>query len=233
MRGIVEARCPECGEAFDPVAPPTANVPWFHRRRIGPLVALWRTLWMATLATRSLVDEVRRNSTLDRDAATLFRWICVAVAACSTALAIAIAMDPRPPMLLGFAFLALPMLMPFHLAAVLVDARGFESPGRVARFEILHDFTAAPLLFMPIVPIASGLFRLANRDPIAAILPAGVIIVAWFGCKLWYQTHAAGRVATRRLMQAVLIVMVWGSFAAICFLLTTVLVVFSRRLTGW
>ena len=232
LRGIAEARCPECGLEFDPITPPVANVPWFHRRRIGWLTALWQTFWLATLQTQWLVDEVRRDTTLDRHAAQAFRWICVAVATCSTTVAMGMALDLRVPMA-GIAATALPLLVFFHLATVLMYSMGFDSPGRRARFETLHDFTAAPLLLMPIVPMACVLFLLVEKDPIGAILPAGVIIVIWFGCKLWYQTYAAGRDAMRRLLHAALLVMVWGSFALVCFILTIFLIAFSRRLIAW
>jgi hypothetical protein len=233
LRGIVEPRCPECGLEFDPIAPPIANVPWFHRRRIGWLTALWRTFWLATVQTQWLVDEVQRDTALDRHAAQAFRWICVGVATCSTALAMGLWLDPRPPVQVGFVLTAVPLLVFFHMATMLMYSIGFDSPGRLARFETLHDFTAAPLLLMPIVPIACGLRLLANKDPIGAILPAGVIVVIWFGCKLWYQTRAAGREAIRRLFQAALLVMVWGSFALGCFMVTIFLIVFSRRLITW
>jgi hypothetical protein len=233
LRGIVNPRCPECGEQFDPIAPPVANVPWFHRRSIGPLTALWRTLWRVMTQTQWLVGEVRRDTTLDVTAAQSFRWICVGVAGCSTSLAIAMAMHPRPPMHIGFTLTALPVLVFFHLTTVLMYSTAFESPGRLSRFETLQDFTAAPLLLMPIVPISSALFLLFDRDPTATMLPAGVIIVIWSGCKLLYQTHAAGREANRRLLHSTLIVMVWCSFALICFILTIFLIAFSRRLIAW
>jgi hypothetical protein len=232
LRGIVEARCPECGLEFDPIAPPVANVPWFHRRSIGWLTALWRTFWLATLQTQWLVDEVRRDTALDRHAAQSFRWICVGVATCSTTVAMGMALDPRVPVA-GIAATALPLLVFFHLATVLMYSMGFDSPGRRARFETLQDFTAAPLLLMPIVPMACVLFLLVDKDPIGAILPAGVIMVIWFGCKLWYQTYAAGRETFRRFLRASLRVIVWGTCALVCYMLTIFLVVFSRRLIGW
>jgi hypothetical protein len=233
LRGAVEARCPECGEEFDPIAPPVANVPWFHRRTIGTSAALWRTAWLVMLQTQRLVNEMKRDTTLDRASAQSFRWICVGVAGCSTAVAIAMAIDPRPPAHIGFTLLALPLLAFFHLVTVLMYPTRFESPGRLARFEILHDFTAAPLLLMPIVPIASALFLLFDRDPIVAILPGGLVLVVWMACNLWYQTYAAGREAIRRLMHALLVVMVSASFALVCFMMTIFLIVLSRRLIGW
>ena len=67
LRGSTSDRCPECG-----VRPAAASaVPWAHRRRLGVLTALARTVWLATvrpgrLATAGLVDP--------RDARSFAAW---------------------------------------------------------------------------------------------------------------------------------------------------------------
>src|SRR2546421_12277382 len=49
LRGLTSGRCPECGLLIDEAALAASPIPWVHRRRIGRLRALYRTLMLTAV----------------------------------------------------------------------------------------------------------------------------------------------------------------------------------------
>jgi hypothetical protein len=235
LRGAVEARCPECGVAFDPSAPPMANVPWFHRRNIGRGVALWRTMWLVMLRPRRFADAVLlREARLDVDAARRFRWICVVVAGVSTSIPAALEKGSAASATSAFLGTLPAMLLFFALTAVLVGVSDFESVSRAARFRTLNEFSNAPLLLMPLVALTFALCRAAGQPPNgpAALLLVSIVAV-WIVYKFLYQAWAAGRGFVWLLTHLGLATLVWGIFALLCLALIAYTVAFTNRLFDW
>jgi hypothetical protein len=208
-----------------------ANVPWFHRHVIGHAAALWRTIWLATFQTQRLIDEVERDTLFDVAAARSFRRMCVVIAAASVALLLALLMAPFLPVPLGCAVVLPPLLLFFRMTTLLMDASELAYwPARSARFVTLHDFTAAPLLFLPLGVLAAAFYHLTGRGVTLAVLLTMAIIVQWLVCTFRYQKGATGRGMGWLLTRMFVTAIVWGSFAWFCFLAIMLLVAFSNKL---
>jgi len=235
LRGAVEARCPECGVAFDPVGPPMANIPWFCRRIIGNGAALWRTMWFVMLHPRRLAGEVLLLDTrVDVPAARQFRWVCVVVAGVSMGLAIALHAHSAESMVGAFAVTLLPVLLFFALTAPLVGVTDFESASRAAWFRTLHEFSNAPLLLMPLVPLTVALCRAAGRQPAPpTVLLLACIMAIWIVYKFLYQAWASGRDIVWLIKHLVLATLAWAFFALICLALIVYAAAFTNRLFDW
>ena len=88
----------------------------------------------------------------------------------------------------------------------------------------LYDFTAAPLLLLPLSPLALGVARLTDRFTLAAVLLTFAIITHWLVCTFAYQ-HRAARREPRWLAKRVLVsAMLWGIMAWCCFMLTMMII---------
>jgi hypothetical protein len=87
LRGIGDTRrCPECGLTIDWQELADSRIPWVHRRQIGRIRAYWRTLWLATVHTKSLSREIYRP--VSYGDAQRFRLVTSVVAALVPALGI-------------------------------------------------------------------------------------------------------------------------------------------------
>jgi hypothetical protein len=87
LRGIGDAsKCPECGLAIDWQEFANSRIPWVHRRQIGRVRAHWRTVWLATVHTKSLAREVHRP--VSYADAQRFRLVTSLVAAIGPAIGI-------------------------------------------------------------------------------------------------------------------------------------------------
>jgi hypothetical protein len=236
LRGIAEPRCPECGVTFDPDESPLANVPWFHRQTIGRGTALWRTMWLVMLRPRWFAGEVLlRDVRLDLPAARRFRWVCVYVAGISAAITIALQMRSAGSAIGTFALTLPPLLLYFAVTAPLAESTDFESAADAGgRFRALCDFSNAPLLLMPLLPLAVVLCRVAGRPPtITAVLLLAGIIAVWICFKFLYQAWAGGRDVRWLLVQVVSGALVYAFFAMICFALIAYTAAFTNRLFDW
>ena len=60
LRGLDSARCPECGETFDPQTVRETSIPWAHRERIGRVRAFVKTCWFAGRRPTRLGREASR-----------------------------------------------------------------------------------------------------------------------------------------------------------------------------
>ena len=235
LRGITEPRCPECGAAFDPAETPLADVPWFHRRSIGHVAALWRTMWLVMLRPRWFAGEVlHRDVRVDVQAARRFRWMCVFVAGISAALTIALHTRSAESGLGAFALTLPPLVLYFALTAPLVEATDVQSVSRGLRFRTLCEFSNAPLLLMPLIPLAVVLCRAAGEMPTrpGAVLLACIVGV-WIIVKFVYQAWAGGRTLGWLLVQVTSAGLIFAFFGLICFALIVFAVVFTRRLIDW
>ena len=80
LRGIGDTRrCPECGLVIDWDELADSRIPWVHRRHIGRVRAYWRTLWLATVHTKSLSRETFRP--VSYADAQRFRFVTSVIAA--------------------------------------------------------------------------------------------------------------------------------------------------------
>jgi hypothetical protein len=234
LRGIVEPRCPECGVAFDPGEPPIADVPWFHRRHIGVFAALWWTMWLVMLRPERLRRAVRaRDVRLDMPAARRFRHACVCVASASMAVAVALQVRPVDNAALMFVITVPPLLLFFGLTAPLIATADFNTPNRAASFQVLHEFSNAPLLLMPLVALAAAWGQVAGLTPSMAVLLLLAIAALWIVCKFAYQAREYGRGFVWLGVHLIFAVVVWAVFALMCLALLLGLVVFTRRLFDW
>src|SRR4051794_13859762 len=77
LRGLAEARCPECGEPFNPTAAVGAHIPWLQRSIIGTWNAYWQTVMLAMFHPTKLGREVWEAQRLDPSAASRFRWVII------------------------------------------------------------------------------------------------------------------------------------------------------------
>lgn len=99
LRNIDSTRCPECGWVIDSIAA-ISPIPWQHRRGIGNLRALWRTVLRGTFRPRRLFDP--NDLQLSYAAARRFRWAVVIVATLpAVVLLVAGRLYVGPPALLG------------------------------------------------------------------------------------------------------------------------------------
>jgi hypothetical protein len=79
LRGVPDARCPECGLLPDPEALRVSGIPWAHRARVGRLRAYLRTVRLVTFGSEALALEPSRPQDL-RDARA-FRRVQASVVA--------------------------------------------------------------------------------------------------------------------------------------------------------
>jgi len=71
--GLLENRCPECGEAFNPTLLPLARVPWLYRKQHGPIRAYIMTVWMIVRRPAAFAREIARPVRICADDAKRFR----------------------------------------------------------------------------------------------------------------------------------------------------------------
>jgi hypothetical protein len=91
LRGIGDTRrCPECGLTIDWNELADSRIPWVHRRQIGRVRAYGRTLWLATVHTRSLSRETHRP--VSYGDAQRFRIVTSVIAAIVPAVAVAVSL---------------------------------------------------------------------------------------------------------------------------------------------
>ena len=220
LRGIGEPRCPECGVGFDPSRPGAGNVPWFHRRTIGMAAALWRTWWLVAWRTGGLADEVWRNTELNARDAARFRRICVGVAGVSAALGLMLAFVDWNVLAPAVAIALGPALVVFRMVTLPIDDRvEIESPARTERFVTLYDFTAAPLLLLPLAAIALGVARLIDRFMTPAVLLTIAIVAHWLVCTFVYQKRATRRGRKWLIKRMAVSLVLWGAIAWFSFIL--------------
>jgi hypothetical protein len=81
LRAATSDRCSECGLVIDRAALRESGFPWAHRRRIGRLRAILKTVWLVTIDGRALRDELAKPQDA-RDAAS-FRAVNTTVLALS------------------------------------------------------------------------------------------------------------------------------------------------------
>lgn len=60
LRMIESERCPECGEPIDRAAIAQSRIPWALRKHRGSVRGYLQTVWMVTLGTQRLADEIHR-----------------------------------------------------------------------------------------------------------------------------------------------------------------------------
>ncbi|MCG3137777.1 MAG: hypothetical protein HJJLKODD_01627 [Phycisphaerae bacterium] len=72
LHGLADARCPECGAAFDAAALRAVQLPWPKRNNLGAFRAYWRTFWMV-LRRRELFHQELHRAVSYRDAQTFRR----------------------------------------------------------------------------------------------------------------------------------------------------------------
>ena len=235
LRGAADPRCPECGTAFDPAEPPLADVPWFHRRAIGTLDALWRTMWLVMLRPGALAREVRRADVrLDVPAARRFQHVCVLVAAAAVALAIGLQVRPAENSVLMSVIALPPMLVFFGSTAPLIATADFNTPHRAASFQVVNELSNAPLLLMPLLSLTAAWGRVAGQNVSMQLTLLLLAIVAiWIVYKFAYQAWACGHGFVWLGVHLLFAVVVWALFALMCLALILGLVAFTRRLIDW
>ena len=107
LRGITSDRCPECGFAVDRSAAAVSRIPWEHCRRLGPVRAYWRTMWMPSRAVAS--DMIRP---VNYRAARRFQLITVLIASLPIAAMAAVPLPDNFYMALGSSLSTWPMTLP-------------------------------------------------------------------------------------------------------------------------
>ena len=182
LAGIVAARCPECGRAYDPSELPFARIPWLHRARIGRLRAYWATVRMILFHPRRFALELCRPVRISAGDARLFRGVTLRIALLSMLLTTVsvVAMKltqltPRPsveaitlPVLItviftaAFAvFLVLATDMPLFIWKGLPS----RPPNELAP---VHHYAAAPLALTPLMALlvigAAAVIRFVPED---------------------------------------------------------------------
>ncbi len=75
LRGLVQNRCPECGNEFDRAKVTASQLPWAYRRHIGRLRAYWKTVGMVMFRPERFCRE--RAYPVSYSDAQRFRWISV------------------------------------------------------------------------------------------------------------------------------------------------------------
>lgn len=144
LRGIGDSRrCPECGLEIDWQELADSRIPWVHRRQIGRVRAYWRTLWLATVHTKSLAREAYRP--VSYGDAQRFRLVTSILAAVVPAIGVTISLlNDRG---LG----AMSRFDPFR------GTSGQPVPGL---FDLVLPY-AAGVLLPPVLPLCIGLFVFA------------------------------------------------------------------------
>ena len=220
LRGLAEARCPECGVAFDPTAQVVAEVPWLRRREIGRLRGYHRTVWLVVARPRAFARQAARPVQVDVAAGDAFRRVSVVVAAVSAAL-VAAAMeivnttarplDEATRRAATTAVAALPALLAFFwiaTARVPVTFHDGRSRQAEARFASLQRFCCAGLGLWPLaalcgIAVAAMARAEYNEAPVIAAMIALIIAVfaAWCGgCAMFLLL--AGRVRASNALAA-------------------------------
>ena len=234
LRGLAQPRCPECGLAFDR-RDLLAEVPWLYRAAMGTWDAFAGTVRLVLLHPARLADQCDRSVYVEPAATHSFRRACLAVAAASLATVAVLHVFPdlranRPAATAVILWLgALPPAALFlFVAAVPMDTSGFQSCSEHVRFRRLHDFTCAPLLLMPLAPLAYGACRLLKWPEELAdgvsLGAAALLLVVWFAYRTYFQCRAAGRSGTWVIGHALLTAVFWPFLMAFSVVCGTVLV---------
>jgi len=198
LRGLADARCPECGVAFDPTALPAAEVPWLRRREIGRVRAYCQTVLFVVAQPRRFARQASRYATADAQAGESFRRVTVTVAAVSVALIAGTLTITGDATLLEIArdaamigALALPPAAAFFWIATLrvpVRFHDGRTPQAQERFRRLQNFCCAGLGLFPLATVvtAAAAFAAATTtagSPPVVLTVASIVIVfaAWCG----------------------------------------------------
>ena len=224
LRGLEVPRCPECGAAFNPDAPPPAAVPWLSRREIGWWRAYWATVRLVLLRPRSFGAKAHRAVEVPLGEALRFRVATIAVAvasACATGLLIAVAEGEAllsPATAVGFAIGTAVAAGYLAMATVGVNSGPFAG-GSVAsdlRFTRLRPFACAGLATSVFVPLVVAFDLMVSRSGVDLFLsPFAVLMVGlnWWMGEVAYQ-HFGGRFgAARVFLFALMLPVLWLVFA--------------------
>ena len=236
LRGLEVARCPECGHAFDPSAPPPAQVPWLVRREIGAFTAYWRTVSMVVLRPRHFAAQALATSSADARGAESFRRITVVLATVSVALAAGLLQmfDTTVPMkdaaqrafAVGCATaVSLGVFFSIVTMPVRVDLVRPQTWNVVLTFRYLQKFCCAGLGWSPaIVPcaiVAVGAARMGQRSLavlalVATFWAATTVIAAWWTGGAMYVCNAGkpGAIQAAEALIWWLLLLLAGSLAA-------------------
>jgi hypothetical protein len=223
LRGLPNARCPECGHTFDPLEP-IATLPWLHRTHLGLWTGFWRTVSLALLHPGRVARQVRPTVQVDPHASARFRALCGYIAAASVAITV---------MLLKFspanwrAALACALAAAIwtkifcYLASIPTDTTGLHWAEWGIRFRWLHEFTAAPLALTPALVPATllGLYQEHSAGMAAALYPAftaALILLTWMTYIIGFQIRAARRNGAWIASQVLVYLWWWGLLALFC-----------------
>ena len=192
LRGLAEARCPECGNAFDPDDIAICKVPWLHRRRIGRWTAYFQTAWMVTISPRRFKEELFRSmGRVEWEARRFREWnIAIAIASVCIASFICQCLSSRPsPAFIAIALvftvavgLSLLVLLTFATAILFTPPPNFSSS--------LYHYSSAPLAGSPIIALCIILGVPYTNDAFLAI--AGLLSMMVFARMAWLMMLAYG-----------------------------------------
>ncbi len=207
LRGLIDDRCPECGEAFDRSTLHVSRIPWVHRKELGALRAYWRTVWLVVRpGSRFYREAVRPVSYPD---AQRFRWVTILHAFVPLCIATTY----------GFAYFA---VKHEHL----LDSRALHVAGWASAL-------VGTFLFLVAVTGVSSCFFHPRYLPVE--LQNRTVAMSYYGFATWAWTPIAGALVLTALSldwaDAVEIVAI-AAIASIAVLLAAVILV-AQVLLGW
>lgn len=201
LRGLTQARCPECGVEFDRARLSDSQLPWLQRRHRGRIRTYWRTAWRISNRPRTLTAEFCRP-VLYADALR-FRLIAVCLAWLPLAITTGLhfAGDQSDFLALHqLGFISDPWLATGFLAAsllALITITGVPSyffhPRRLSvdyqnRGIALSYYACAPLALSPLFyPISAFVHAVFTSQPIGTYLYLGFMVLL-FG--FWWRNLA-------------------------------------------
>ena len=207
--GLTGDRCPECGQAFEPLALPFARVPWLHRRRIGRWRAYWRTVAMVAFTPRRFAAEVCRPVRVSADDARRFRVTTIWIATIAIALLMLVGQGtfilaatgpslwPSIWMSLDAVWIAFGAIafvggmIAFHiLLRLLTDMPVFIWKGLPSldprQLSPVHHYASAPLAFLPFIAAPVLLTAVVAASLMDSSAPIELALWAvGAGCSLW------------------------------------------------
>ena len=222
LRGLLENRCPECGETFDPSKFPSARLPWLIDRDTisAPYLAtvrqviahpwdLGRLVWMPVWVDEKRAERFRR----------ITMWIAI-VCLCATA-ALGSWLVSHDVLVVDTVILS---MIPtawtfFELATRPGRDLGHWAQGGQQNIRTigLYHFCCAPLAMMPLVPatvIAISLIGVGVTEVfLAAAGSLGVVLFVWWIVEVAFQAASTRGLVGDGLRAGAIALVHWAAFA--------------------
>jgi hypothetical protein len=207
LRGIQSARCPECGEAFDPKPFTSANIPWIRRRAIGTLRAYWETVGTVMFAPLHVGREIWDADVVDPGSAGRFRWLIISQAiACAVILAVCRMFLPGSSSVVQqlrlFAVTGIGGMISLLLFLVIATDLGSYASLIIKREALWHRainyYSCAPLAMAPLAAVVFAMLEFLHSDS-----TIGLALLTLIGGWWWFSSVLMWHAVNRSVLQSV------------------------------